>query len=148
MFVDRCPILSSNCTELRKPGTSCFAVLDNCQCEGWELHPVEVCKRYCNLSLSAWKKRETASKIDGKYSSWPWTVVDRWLKLYNLPESTKGNFSSLLCARQSLRVRTKPGLSLAARRPIEHHLILALIPQQLWFFGLLLCQQRGSRNAS
>lgn len=92
------------------------AVLDNCHCEGLRLRQVEPWQRYCNLSLSApHKKKEMAPKIDGTYSSWPWTVVDRWLKLYNLPGSTKGNFSSLLRTRQSLCVS---GLSPSlARRP-------------------------------
>lgn len=119
-FVDWCPILPPNHIEPSKPGLDSFAVLDKCHCEGLRLRRVEVWERYCNLSLSARKKREMAPKIDGKYLSWPWTVVDRWLKLYNLPESMKGNFSSLLCARQSLCVRAKPGLTPAARQPVEH----------------------------
>lgn len=69
---------------------------------------------------------------------------------YSLPQSMKGNFFSLLCARQSLHAGAKPGFNPAAARPVQHLSSRSpvLRTQLLCFFllGFALLRLAGSRD--
>ena len=75
--------------------------------ERWRLHRAEVFVGDIVI-YQRQEKRKSFFKIDGKYSAWPWTVVDRWLELYNLSGSSENYYSCCFLLFYTLQAKAIP----------------------------------------